>query len=210
MLNGNIICNENSVASGIRSIEWAAAAGIPMIHAGDGHKPQGIGDEEAFKIFADRMAVLLEAAKKNGVKIAIEPHGTFSLTIAGLKKMMALGDPDVLGINYDACNIHRAGYVESGNDRSGWDGNSNAEDEVLVLKGIADRVIHCHAKDYIDSAKQCVAIGMGDVRMKECVEYLKHIGYQGAVSLETEGGDDFDDVVRLATDSYRYLNELIR
>ena len=209
MLNGNIICNENSISSGIRSIEWAAAAGIPMIHTGDGHKPQDISDEDAFKIFAERMEILLEYAKKNNVKIAIEPHGTFSLTVAGLRKMMALGSSDVLGINYDACNVHRAGYVESGNNQSGWDSNSSAEDEVLVLKGIGDRVIHCHAKDYIMAEKRCVAIGTGEVRTKECVDYLKSIGYQGAVSLETEGGDDFDEVVKLATDSYRYLSNLI-
>ena len=88
-----------------------------------------------------------EAAKKYGVTLAIEPHGTFSLTGEGLKRIMALGDPSVLGINYDACNIFRAGYVESGNNKSGYKTSGNGENEVEVLKTISDRVVHCHAKD---------------------------------------------------------------
>ena len=36
------------------------------------------------------------------------------------------------------------------------------------------------------------------------------IGYTGAVSVETEGGDDFDEVVALAAKSYAYLNAKIK
>lgn len=208
-LNGNIIANDRAVESGIRSIEWAAAAGIPVLHTGDGKKPKDMSEEDAYKVFADKLAQILEAAKKYGVKVAIEPHGTFSLTLDGLKNMMKLGDPDVLGINYDACNIFRAGYVESGNNKSGYKTSGNGEDELFVLKGIADRVVHCHAKD-INAEKVCVPVGDGVVNVKGCVEHLKAIGYKGVVSVETEGGDDFDEVVALAAKSYAYLDALIR
>lgn len=208
-LNGNIIANDRAVESGIRSIEWAAAAGIPVLHTGDGKKPKDMSEEDAYKVFADKLAQILEAAKKYGVKVAIEPHGTFSLTLDGLKNMMALGDPDVLGINYDACNIFRAGYVESGNNKSGYKTSGNGEDELFVLKGIADRVVHCHAKD-INTEKVCVPVGDGVVNVKGCVEHLKAIGYEGVISVETEGGDDFDAVVALAAKSYAYLDALIR
>jgi len=208
-LNGNIIANENAVASNIRSIEWAAAAGIPVVHTGDGKKPSEMSDEEAYKVLGDKIAQILEAAKKYGVKLAIEPHGTFSLTGEGLKKIMALGDPSVLGINYDACNIFRAGYVESGNNKSGYKTSGNGEDELDVLKAISDRVVHCHAKD-INTEKKCVPVGTGIVNVKGCVEYLKSIGYDGVVSVETEGGDDFDAIVDLAKKSYDYLNAIIK
>ena len=208
-LNGNIIANENAVASNIRSIEWAAAAGIPVVHTGDGKKPSEMSDEEAYKVLGDKIAQILEAAKKYGVKLAIEPHGTFSLTGEGLKKIMALGDPSVLGINYDACNIFRAGYVESGNNKSGYKTSGNGEDELDVLKAISDRVVHCHAKD-INTEKKCVPVGTGIVNVKGCVEYLKSIGYEGVVSVETEGGDDFDAIVDLAKKSYDYLNAIIK
>ena len=208
-LNGNIIRNDLAVESGIRSIEWAAAAGIPVVHTGDGKKPSAMSDEEAYKVFEDKLLQILEAAKKYGVKVAIEPHGTFSLTLDGLKKMMALGDPDVLGINYDACNIFRAGYVESGNNKSGYKTSGGGEDELFVLKGISDRVVHCHAKD-INEEKVCVPVGDGVVNVKGCVEHLKSVGYNGVISVETEGGDDFDEVVALAAKSYAYLDAIIR
>lgn len=208
-LNGNILANPNGVASGVRSIEWAAAAGIPIVHMGDGHKPEGMTEEDAYKVLGEKMQILLEAAKKHNVTVAIEPHGTFSLTAQGLKRIMALGDPSCLGINYDGCNVFRAGYVESGNGVSGWQGNAQGANEVDVLSGIADRVVHCHAKD-IDAAGNCVAVGEGLVNVKGCIELLKRSGYQGVVSVETEGGDDFDQVADLAAKSYRYLSELIK
>ena len=165
----------------------------------------------------DKLLAILEAARKNNVIVAIEPHGTFSLTLAGLQRMMKLAPADVLGINFDACNVFRASYVESGNNQSGWVCAEGKEDELTVLKGIADRVVHCHAKD-INNARQCVAVGTGSVNVKGCVEYLKSIDYKGVVSVETEGvvaqlpnGElDFDSVVELAAKSYDYLNSIIK
>lgn len=206
-LNGNIISNPLAVESGIRSIEWAAAAGIPVLHTGDGKKPQDMSDEDAYKVLEEKLSAILEAAKKNNVTVAIEPHGTFSLTSKGLKRILTLGNPDVLAINYDACNIFRASYVESGNGKSGWMCAEGKEDELEVLQQISDRVVHCHAKDMRDG--KCVAVGSGIVNVKGCVEHLKSIGYNGVVSVETEGGDDFEQIVKLASDSYRYLNTLI-
>ena len=209
-LDGNIISNPNAVKSGIRSIEWAAAAGIPVLHTGDGHKPEGMSDEDAYKTLEERLGLILEAAAKNNVTVAIEPHGTFSLTAEGLQKMMKMGDPKVLGINYDACNIFRAGYVESGNGKSGWKSTGNGQSEVEVLGTVIDRVVHCHAKD-INEARQCVATGEGIVNVKGCVELLKKSGYEGVISVETEGDNDtFEEVVELAAKSYKYLNDIIR
>ena len=208
-LNGNIIANSNAVESGIRSIEWAAAAGIPVLHTGDGKKPKEMRDDEAFKVLEEKLGLILEAAKKNGVKVAIEPHGSFSLTGAGLNRILSIGDADVLGINYDACNIFRAGYVESGNNKSGYKTEGNGENEVSVLESVIDRVIHCHAKD-INEEKKCVAVGDGIVNVKGCVDLLKKSGYNGVVSVETEGGDDFDEIVALAAKSYAYLNTIIK
>ena len=208
-LDGNIISNPDSVASGIRSIEWAAAAGIPVVHTGDGHKPADMSVEDAYKVLEERMARILEVAKKYNVILAVEPHGTFSLTADGLKKIMAMGDPSCLGINYDGCNIFRAGYVESGNGKSGYQGNEKGENEVEVLEGVAERVVHCHAKD-INAGEICVPVGEGVVNVKGVVETLKKSGYEGVVSVETEGGGSFESIVELAAKSYKYLDEIIR
>ena len=208
-LNGNIIRNEKAVESGIRSIEWAAAAGIPVVHTGDGQKPDDMSVEDAYKVLEEKLLIILEAAKKYNVKVAIEPHGTFSLTLEGLNKILSIGSPDLLGINYDACNIFRAGYVESGNDKFGYKTSGEGEDELAVLRGISDRVVHCHAKD-INADKKCVPVGEGLVNVKGCVEYLKSIGYNGVISVETEGSSLFENAVDIAAKSYKYLNELIK
>ena len=65
-----------------------------------------------------------------------------------------------------------------------------------------------HAKD-IDWAQQCVAVGTGIVNIKDCVEHLKSVGYDGVLSVETEGGDNFDSVIALAKKSFDYLNSLL-
>ena len=207
--DGNIIANKNAVESGIRSIEFAAAAGIPVVHTGDGSKPKDMSEEDAYKVLEEKLSAILEAAKKYNVKMAIEPHGTFSLTLAGLKRMLSIGTPDVLGVNYDAANIFRSCYVESGNGKSGWSDGGKGENEVEVLKGLIDRVVHCHAKD-LNAEKKCVPVGSGLVNVKGCIDVLKNENYEGVVSVETEGGDDFEEVCDLAAKSYAYLNAMIK
>ena len=207
--DGNIIANKNAVESGIRTVEFAAAAGIPVVHTGDGSKPKDMSDEDAYKVLEEKLCAILEVAKKYNVKMAIEPHGTFSLTLAGLKSILSIGTPDVLGVNYDAANIFRSCYVESGNGKSGWSAGGKGENEVDVLKGVIDRVVHCHAKD-LNAEKACVPVGSGLVNVKGCIDLLKAADYQGVVSVETEGGDDFDRIGDLAAKSYTYLKAVIK
>ena len=61
--NGNIIANPNAVESGKLSVQWAAAAGIKVVHTGDGKKPNDMSDEDAFKVFSEKLAEILEEAK---------------------------------------------------------------------------------------------------------------------------------------------------
>ncbi len=206
--NGNIIANDAAVPSVIRSIEWAAAAGIPVVHFGDGSGKPGMTEEDAFGILAEKIAAITEAARAYRVRLALEPHGMFSLTGCGLSRILALAEPDVLGINYDGCNIRRAGFVETGNGKSGWAAGGAGEDELAVLRTVASRVIHCHVKDMDLAAGECVALGEGDVQVRACVQYLRSVGYDGVFSVETEGHDDFEFVVQLAKKSYDFLRNL--
>lgn len=191
-----------------RAIEWAAAAGIPVLDFGDGHKPAEMSDEDAFKRLEDRILELLETAEKNNVILALEPHGTFSLTAEGLKRILSISDSAYLGINYDCANIHRAAYVETKEGVANWRSVENGMSEADVLRTVADRVVHFHAKD-LDAAGNCVALGTGCVDVAGCIAVLKEAGYQGAVSLETEGGMPFDTSLKLAKDSGAYLDSIL-
>jgi len=206
---GTILASEKCVEWGVLTLEWAKAAGIPVVNTGDGHKPPGMDDEDAYKLYEDRMGRLLEAAEKNQTVIAVEPHGTFSLTGAGLARLMSVSNSKWLGVNYDACNIRRAGYVESKGTENNYSYKKleNSGDELDVLKQIIGRVAHFHAKDYKNGA--CAQLGTGEVRLSECIELLKENGYTGAVSLETEGNEDFETSKVFAAAGLKYLRDYI-
>jgi len=191
-----------------RTIEWAAAAGIPVVDFGDGHKPADMPTEDAFKILSDRILEILETAEKCKVKFALEPHGTFSLTGDGLEKILSISSSPYLGINYDCANVFRACYVETKNGEASWKQVGEGEDEVKVLERIVSRVVHFHAKD-LDENKKCVALGEGKVKVAECIEVLRKAGYTGAVSLETEGGMSFEECDALALTSSKYLDKIL-
>jgi len=205
--DGAIIPNDKSVESVKVCLQWAKAADIPVVNFGDGFKPDDMSDDDAWRIFKDRLHILTEEARKLNVKLAIEPHGTFSLTRAGLEKIMELEGPP-LGVNYDAANIYRSGYVQSEGGKSDWQSIESNEDEVDVVKGIADRVVHYHVKDYVLEDNECVALGLGGVKNKEVCQVLKKAGYNGALSLETEGHEDMDVCRRIIRQSKPYLDKL--
>ena len=186
--HGAIISNPRSVEGITQAIRWAAAAGIPAVHAGDGKKPEKMSDDEALKILADRLAQILEVAGSHRVYLAIEPHGTYSLTAEGLKKIMSLSSSPWLGINYDTANVHRATYDKRAPGAYTWPFFGKPQDEVATLAAVADRVVHLHVKDVVGAA--CVPLGQGKVNVKGCMDVLMKRSYGGVFSLETEGEMD--------------------
>jgi len=192
-----------------RTIEWAAAAGIPVVDFGDGHKPADMSDADAFARLSERLLLLLEHAEKYRVTLALEPHGTFSLTADGLARILAISDSPYFGINYDCANIHRAGYVETKEGKAAWHALGGGASETEILRQVVHRVVHFHAKD-LDDAGKCVALGTGCVDVAGCIDVLREAGYTGAVSLETEGGMPFDASEALAAASFAYLGSIVK
>ena len=206
--NGAIMRDEGSVAGVTQAIRWAAGAGIPVVNAGDGRKPEGLSDHDALARLGDRLAKILEVAQSCQVRLAIEPHGTFSLTADGLLKILGLGDSRWLGVNYDAANVHRATYVETAAGAYSWMPFGQRQDEVETLRAVAGRVVHFHAKDL--RGQQCVGLGTGGVDNRRCIAVLREHGYQGVLSLETEGEGDPEDNQRLVESSREYLARVLR
>ena len=205
--HGAIIPDAKSVHGITQAIRWAKEAGIPVVNAGDGRKPDAMSAEDALKLLGDRLAQILEVAAKCQVHLAIEPHGTFSLTAEGLKKIMELSDSKWLGVNYDTANVHRATYVETVAGAYSWTPYGKRQDEVATLKAVVDRVVHVHVKDVVGA--KCVALGKGEVNIKGCLQVLKQHGYQGVLSLETEGGLEADQGQELIEASRAHLLETL-
>lgn len=206
--HGAIIPDPKSVEYGKKCAEWAAAAGIPGINIGDGFKPKEMSDEDALKVMEERLAQILETAEKCKIYVAIEPHGTFSLSAKGLKKLMSLSDSPWLGINYDTANIYRAAYVETGDGCYAWKSAGEKSDEVAVLKEIISRVVHVHVKDVLGN--NCVALGRGEVNIRACLEVIKDNNCRAPISLETEGNFDAERGEELIIECRRYLLKTLK
>lgn len=201
--NGAIIPDAKSVEGISQALRWAKEAGIPVVNAGDGKKPNGMSDDDALKLLRDRLAEILKVAAECQVYLAIEPHGTFSLTADGLKKIMELSDSKWLGVNYDTANVHRATYVETVAGAYSWTPYGKPQDEVATLKAVVDRVVHFHVKDVTGAT--CVPLGKGEVNIVGCLQVLKEHGYSGTLSLETEGEFDAEQGQLLIEASRDYL-----
>lgn len=205
--HGAIIPDNESVPYVKKAIQWAKNAGIPVVNAGDGKKPDDMSEEVALMILKDKLEEILEEAEKCKVYLAIEPHGTFSLTADGLKKIMALSTSKWLGINYDTANVHRATYVETVEGAYSWTLYGERQDEVATLRAVVDRVVHCHVKDVVGAT--CVALGEGEVDVRGCLQVLSSHGYEGVVSLETEGEFTPEEGQKLIEASRDYLASFI-
>jgi sugar phosphate isomerase/epimerase len=173
-----------------------------VVHTSDVHLADADCEDEALRQFGDRLAKVLEVAEKCRVYVAIEPHGSFSLTADGLKRIMGLSDSKWLGINYDTANVHRVGYPKNAGGYT-YRVVGRRQDEVATLDAVTDRVVHVHVKDMVGG--RCVALGTGEVNILGCLRVLQKHKYTGVVSLETEGDLDFDETQRLVEASYTYL-----
>lgn len=201
--HGAIIPDVQSVEGITQAIRWAKEAGIPVVHAGDGAKSDNMTEGDALKLLAERLGRILEEAEKCHVYVAIEPHGSFSLTAYGLMKIMGVSQSKWLGINYDTANVHRATYKDANAGGYPWTLFGERQDEVTALKAVADRVVHFHAKDVIGT--KCVVLGDGQVDIRGCLRVLKEHHYTGVVSLETEGDFAPDEGQKLIEASRQYL-----
>jgi len=201
--HGAIIPDPLSVEYGGKCIEWAKMANIPVVNMGDGFKPENMSEDNAFKILRERILQILKTATKYQIYLAIEPHGTFSLTLKGLRKIMSISNSKWLGINYDTANIHRATYVETQNGTYAWKSAGKEQDEVATLRKVIKRVVHVHVKDVKGSSS--VTLGTGEVNIQGCLAVLKEANYAGAISLETEGEEDKKAAEVLINGSRNYL-----
>lgn len=205
--NGAMLADPDAVAGIGAALTWAQAAGIPVVNAADGQKPAGMSDADALDLLADRLAAILDVAARCEVFLAIEPHGTFSLTPDGLEAIMGLSDSPWLGINYDTANIHRATYVETAAGAYSWKPMGESADEVATLERVVGRVVHCHVKDVVGS--RSVALGDGEVDVLGCLQVLQRHGYEGVVSLETEGEEEPEQMQQLIERSHRFLERAL-
>ena len=162
-----------------RAVRFAAAVGAPVVCTSEGKRPEWMTVDEGYATIRMTLRVALQEAERYGVWIAVEPHGEFTTTLAGMERILGSVDSPRLGVNYDTGNAYLAGH----------------EDPYEMLEALADhRVVHVHAKDIRGALLQqrgqvtgtpvgC-ACGEGVVDWGRVVSILQAHGYRGVLSVE--------------------------
>ncbi|MFH1538460.1 MAG: sugar phosphate isomerase/epimerase family protein [bacterium] len=190
------------------SLEFAAGAGVPVVATGEGRMPEGMSGEEALNILRPKLERLAEVAERCRVILAMEPHGSLSLSPGGLEKILALAPSPWLAVNFDTANPHRGDYVGTTHKGFEWKLDEVAKgDELATLRPVADRVRHVHWKDV--SGRAAVVAGRGEVRLREALSILRDAGYDGVLSYETEGWEEAEEAQQMIEESLIFTKNLL-
>lgn len=190
------------------SLRFAAAAGVPVVATGEGRLPEGMSIARGLEVIKPKLERLVEVAERSKVYLAIEPHGSMSLSPGGLEKIIGLAPSPWLRINFDTANPHRGDYVGTTHRGFEWKLDEAARgDELAVLRPVADKVVHVHWKDVV--GRGAVIMGRGEVKVKEELEIMVAAGYDGALSYETEGWEEPDDSQKMIESSLEVTRQML-
>lgn len=204
-----LIADPDAVPDLQQAIRWASAAGIPVVITGEGRCPEGMSEEDALGFIQERLVEILPVAEDSRVILAMEPHGTISLSRMGLARIMDLAPSPWLGVNFDTANPHRGDYV--GTTRAGYEwklDQTRRGNEVEVLETVVPLVRHVHAKDVV--GRRAVTLGTGEVDLARCLRLLSSRGFTGVLSYETEGEDPPEVTEEMMANSRRYLERTLK
>jgi sugar phosphate isomerase/epimerase len=191
------------------ALEFCAAAGVPVVATGEGRLEQGMTVDQALEILKPKLERLAQAAEKCKVYLAMEPHGSISLSPGGLSKILALAPSKWLAVNFDTANPHRGDYVGTTSKGFEWKLDQAARgDELACLRPVAKQVRHVHWKDVV--GRNAVVAGKGEVRLKEELLILKDAGYDGVLSYETEGWEEPEQSQSMIEQSLAWSRNLLR
>jgi sugar phosphate isomerase/epimerase len=203
-----LLTDPDAVPDITQALRWASQAGIPIVITGEGRLPEDMSVEQGLDVVGAKLAQILPVAEEAKVVLAMEPHGSISLSPKGLARIMALASTPWLGVNFDTANPRRGDYV--GTTRAGFEWKLNGSkhgDEVETLTSVAELVRHVHIKDVI--GRQAVPLGAGEVDLKRCLEVLLAHGFDGVLSYQTEGEETPDKADEMMIQSRLYLEGLL-
>jgi sugar phosphate isomerase/epimerase len=161
-----------------QAARFAKEAGAPIINTHEGHKQTWTTEEEDYVLIKYSIKEALKVCERRGIKIGLETHQTYSLSIEGYDRILNLVDSPAVGANFDTGNAYLGGL-----------------DPVAWLEHVKTRVIHMHAKDIsheqsaaergkvMGTAVGC-ACGDGVVDWEKIVAILKSIPQDVVMSVE--------------------------
>lgn len=193
----NILVPENLERTK-RVFARAAKLGIPIVTVGSSGESDNEEKTEASILAIEKLA---QAAGDVGIRFALKLHYGQSIynTKTALRLMKEVKHP-ALGLNFDATHVGRVG-----------------DDPVAAIEELKDHIIHSHIRDtFIEQLKiaepEYQIAGRGTVPLKDVVNKMVEIGYEGATVLEIIGAKDYElpKVVAIAAESRGYLGRLFQ
>jgi len=132
-------------------------------------KPEGVGDEDAWRACIECSRYMARKAADSGVKFAFETdHFNFIDTLEGTQRLLAEVGPD-MWINFDPCNFYFGGAKP-----------------MEVIEALYDRFVHGHVKDCFDTPEgpKEAPVGQGVIPYDTIFAELKKRGWNGAMCIE--------------------------
>jgi len=149
--------------------------------------------DEAREYAVDCFRECNEYAAARGVRLALEDHGG----IAANSEHLLYYESELNSPNFGF-------MVDIGNFRS-----TGGEDPLDGVRRTAHKAFQVHLKDVKRDAqgfwKACV-LGEGDVPIKECLQVLRDVGFDGYLSLEYEAADAVKDGIERSLRNLRTIN----
>jgi sugar phosphate isomerase/epimerase len=199
------LMDENRLADFERNIELAHRFGCAYIVTSTGEAHFGEGEEFSNDVLVANIKKILPKLEATGIRMVLEIHGDYGTGESLYAITQAVASPYV-GINYDTANVF-------------FYGGKSPMDDIKTCYG---DVFYVHLKDKSGAQKvwDFPGVGNGELPLKEFMEFMDSVGYEGPYSIEIEYTEaftmrdkqpgDIDVANRELADSYRYLKSLGR
>ena len=170
---------QEQIDSVLEGIDLAAAVGAPVSRIFGGHLAKEDREntkrkEALLERIIDSLKIVVHAAKKAGVVLALENHGGLPASAAEQIAVLEAVDSPYLKATIDVGNYMQVG--ENGHES---------------LKNVLPYAAYIHFKDnhWADPVKACT-LGDGDVDLGACLSILEEAHYDGYIAIEYEGSEE--------------------
>lgn len=153
-----------------RFIELCEKFGTRLMKIMPGQPGHAEATEQHWTRFRRAMATVVPVAEAAGVRLALETHlNHLSDSIDSTARCLECGNPEVLGVNLDFCNIRTCG-----------------ESPLYALERFRDRIYLTHIKDSLFNrhSGEYVPMGEGKMDYPPIIARLREVGYDGYLSVE--------------------------
>ena len=142
------------------------------------------------RVIACVRGVLQRIPAESQIKLTLEPHHGNVLEQASDFQTILDAIPDErVGVCIDTGHFHSSGV-----------------DTLAAIRQFASRLYAVHLKDHLGTVS--VGIGRGDLNLKQILETLQEVDYQGDLTLELEV-EDPENLPRYTEEAYFYLKGML-